>query len=106
MGIQGGNLEDFRGKVIKVFNHIRCVGIEVKKGTLNKGDILMFVKDGSLSLRNPKVYKYTQRIDSIEIDHQPVDKVEKRQRCGVKINIPIPGTLPPNGAVVTRVPAG
>ena len=98
---------DLRGKVTNVFRKLGCVAIEVKKGTLRRGDEVLFFKERRLdpSEGDPEEYVHRQVVDSLEIDHHPVEVVSAGMRCGIKINLPA-NLLPPNNCVVTRIPAG
>jgi len=55
------------GKVIRNFNDLGCVGIQVSGDGFKKGDKLLF------ETNRETVTKTTITADSIQIDKQPVD---------------------------------
>jgi translation elongation factor EF-1alpha len=100
---QSGKEADFSGKVTNVFRPIGCVAILILKGTLRKGDVLVFFKEHHRDQDGcPCEYEHEQKIDSIEIDHKQVTVAKQGQKCGVKIHPGVSG-LPPNNAGVIKV---
>lgn len=95
------------GKVTNVSKNLGCVAIEVKKGTLRKGDTVQLFKERYFDSvdGHSREYLHKQAADSLEIDHEQVEVVATGKRCGIKIHLPI-GNLPPYNCEVTRVPTG
>lgn len=88
------------GRVTNVFEPIRCVAIRVKSGPgFKQGDLLQFIK-GEPDKEMLGSHNSHHRIDSIEIDHQPVEEVMRGQHCAVYIDT---GPLPPNNCEVLLV---
>lgn len=73
------------GKVIHFYDKLGVAIIDLGKGSLNVGDEVKFQKGDQ---------EFTQKIDSLQVDHQSVDSVKVGDSFGVKVSQPTkPGTL-------------
>lgn len=64
------------GKVISYYSNINVAAIELTKGDLKVGDKIKF--KGATT-------DFEQKVDSMQIEHQPVKKAEKGKSVGIKI---------------------
>lgn len=73
------------GQVIHFYDKIGVVIIELDKGGLKVGDEVKFKKGDN---------EFTQKIESLQIEHESVDSVKKGNSFGLKVDKPTkPGTL-------------
>lgn len=73
------------GKVTHYYDKIGVAIIDLKKGKLKVGDEIKF-KQGE--------EEFTQKIDSLQIDHNEVEKVKPKDQFGLKVSQATkPGTL-------------
>lgn len=68
------------GKVSHYFDQAMVAVIAVTKGSLKVGDEVTFQKGD---------HQVRQTIESMQIDHQPVNAIKKGDEAGVKVNEPI-----------------
>lgn len=68
------------GKVVHFYDKLGVVIIDLKKGGLKVGDEVKF-KHGD--------EEFTQKIESLQIDHQDVEAVKKGDSFGVKVDQPV-----------------
>ncbi|TSC86023.1 MAG: hypothetical protein G01um10147_1027 [Microgenomates group bacterium Gr01-1014_7] len=73
------------GKVVHFYDKLAVAIIDLDKGGLKVGDEVRFKKgDG----------EFTQKIESLQVEHESVDSVKKGDSFGVKVSKPTkPGTL-------------
>ena len=73
------------GKVVHFYDKLGVAIIDLGKGGLKVGDEIKFQKGDS---------EFTQKIESLQIEHKEVDKVKKGDSFGIKVSQPTkPGTL-------------
>ena len=73
------------GKVIHFYDKLGVAIIDLEKGKLKLGDEIKFKKGDE---------EFSQKIESIQVDHQSVDAVKAGDSFGVKVGKMIkPGTL-------------
>ncbi len=70
------------GEVSHYYNHLGVAIIEVKS-SFSVGDILKFVRHST----GEELFQ--QKIDSIQVEHQQVDKAKKGMSIGVKVDKPV-----------------
>lgn len=68
------------GKVTHYFDKISVAIIDLEKGTLKTGQQVKF-KHGE--------EEFTHTIDSMQIEHQPVEEVKSGDAFGVKVSQPV-----------------
>jgi len=68
--------EEEVGRVSNYFSRIGVAAIEITNGTLKVGD--------SIRIKGVKT-DFTQMIDSMEIDRQPVEMAQKGSSVGIKV---------------------
>lgn len=72
------------GKVIHYYDKLGVAIIDLDKGGLKVGDEVKF-KHGE--------EEFTQKVESLQVDHKEVDSVKKGDSFGVKVDKPTkPGT--------------
>lgn len=94
--------ENYIGSVTRVFPRKQCVAIKISQGAVEQGSSYQFINDGTYGRH--KLIDYTQKISSIQINHQPIEKAEAGQECAVLLNLP-PDGLPKRGTEVFLVAA-
>lgn len=73
------------GKVVHYYDKLGVAIIDLLKGGLKVGDELKFKKGEE---------EFTQKVESLQVDHQDVSEVKKGDSFGVKVEQPTkPGTL-------------
>lgn len=70
------------GEVSHYYNHLGVAIIEVESSFV-VGDTLKFVRHGT----GEELFQ--QKIDSIQVEHQQVDKAKKGMSIGVKVDKPV-----------------
>jgi len=68
--------EERIGRVANYFSKVNVAAIQIEKGTLSIGDQIR-IKGTTTD--------FTQEIESMEIDRNPVDSVSKGQAVGIKV---------------------
>ncbi|MBI4040010.1 translation elongation factor-like protein [Candidatus Daviesbacteria bacterium] len=72
------------GKVVHYYDKLSVAIVDLEKGGLKVGDEVKF-KHGD--------NEFTQKIDSLQIEHESVDEVKKGDSFGLKVDQPTkPGT--------------
>lgn len=72
------------GKVVHYYDKLGVAIIDLTKGGLKVGDEIKFKKGED---------EFSQKIESLQVDHKEVDKVKKGDSFGVKVDSPTkPGT--------------
>lgn len=73
------------GKVLHYYDKLGVAIIDLQVGKLTVGQSLKFKKGEE---------EFSQKIDSLQVDHQPVEEVKKGDSFGLKVIQPTkPGTL-------------
>lgn len=67
------------GKVIHYYDKLGVVIIDLKSGGLKVGDEIKLKKGEE---------EFSQKIESLQVDHKEVDKVKKGDSFGLKVNKP------------------
>jgi putative protease len=70
-------MEEEIGRVTHYFTRIGVAAIDIKKGELKVGDTI-HIKGHTTD--------FYQKIDSMQIEHQPVEKAEAGQSVGIKVS--------------------
>jgi translation elongation factor EF-Tu-like GTPase len=73
-------MEEKIGKVTHFFNKIGVAAVELKSGKLHKGDKLHIVGHTT----DAEIV-----VDSIELDHHPIDEADTGQNVGIKVDSPV-----------------
>jgi len=68
--------EEEVGVIVKFFAKPSVAAIEITKGTIKKGDILKYTGHTS---------DFTEEVESMQIDNQPVDEAKVGDMIGVKV---------------------
>jgi translation initiation factor IF-2 len=68
--------EEQVGVIVKFFAKPSVAALEIKNGTIKKGDLLRY---------KGHTTDFTEEIASMEIDNQPVDEVKAGDLVGVKV---------------------
>lgn len=68
--------EEFVGVVTHYYGHLSVAAIRIEAGTLRVGDTIRILGHTS---------DFRQRIDSMQLEHQPVTEAGKRQEIGLKV---------------------
>lgn len=68
--------EEFVGVVTHYYGHLSVAAIRIEAGSLRVGDTIRILGHTS---------DFRQRIDSMQLDHQPVTEAGKRQEIGLKV---------------------
>ena len=68
--------EEFVGIVTHYYGHLSVAAILIEAGSLRVGDTIRILGHTS---------DFRQRIDSMQLDHQPVTEAGKRQEIGLKV---------------------
>lgn len=68
--------EEFVGVVTHYYGHLSVAAIRIEAGALRVGDTIRILGHTS---------DFRQRIDSMQLDHQPVTEAGKRQEIGLKV---------------------
>lgn len=72
------------GKVVHFYDKLGVAIIDLDKGGLKVGDEIKFKRGEE---------EFSQKIESLQVDHESVDKVKKGDSFGVKVDKPTkPGT--------------
>jgi len=75
--LRGGKMKEIEiGEVQDYFARIGVVAIKITKGTLNVGDTIHF---------KGHTTDFTQKVESMEIEHEKVDKAEIGDSVGIKV---------------------
>ena len=64
------------GRITHYFPHVKAAEIDLKKGTLKKGDQVRI---------HGHTTDFTQKVESLEIEHKEVDEVCKGQDFGLRV---------------------
>lgn len=67
------------GQVIHFYDKLAVAIIDLKSGQLKVGDELKFKKGEE---------EFTQKVESLQVDHQNVDSVKKGDSFGLKVDKP------------------
>jgi hypothetical protein len=68
--------EERVGIVTHYYGHLSVAAIRIESGTLRVGDTIRILGHTS---------DFRQRVDSMQIEHQPVTEAGKRQEIGIKV---------------------
>src|SRR6267378_1715872 len=68
--------EEFIGVVTHYFGHLSVAAIRLESGGLRVGDTIRILGHTS---------DFRQRVDSMQVEHQPVTEAGKRQEIGIKV---------------------
>jgi translation elongation factor EF-1alpha len=68
--------EERVGVVTHYFSHLSVAAIRIETGSLRVGDTIRILGHTS---------DFRQRVDSMQIEHQPVTEAGKRQEIGIKV---------------------
>ncbi len=74
-----GSMEERLGSVIKFFEKTSIAAVKLDFGDLAVGDMIR-VKGNSTD--------FTQKVEAMEFDHQPVQKATRGQFTGIKLSQP------------------
>ena len=69
--------EEFIGVVTHYYGHLSVAAIRIEAGTLRVGDTIRVLGHTS---------DFRQRVDSMQIERQPVTEAGKRQEIGIKVS--------------------
>jgi hypothetical protein len=69
--------EEFIGVVTHYFGHLSVAAIRLEAGGLRVGDTIRILGHTS---------DFRQRVDSMQVEHQPVTEATKRQEIGLKVS--------------------
>ncbi len=69
--------EEFIGVVTHYYGHLSVAAIRIEAGTLRVGDTIRILGHTS---------DFRQRVDSMQIERQPVTEAGKRQEIGIKVS--------------------
>ncbi len=72
-------MEERVGSVIKFFEKNGVAAIKIDFGELSVGDTI-HIKGNDTD--------FTQKVDAMEFDHKPIDKVTRGQFAGIKLSSP------------------
>lgn len=79
------NLDNPIGKVIHYYDKLGVAIIDLQSGKLSLGQKLKFKKGEQ---------EFTQKVESLQVDHKEVAEVKKGDSLGLKVDKPTkPGTL-------------
>jgi GTPase len=67
------------GTITHYFDKIQVGVIEITQGSLSKGDTIRIGDEDT---------GFTQEVDSMQVEHQPVDVVKKGEAAGLKLSEP------------------
>jgi translation initiation factor IF-2 len=73
-------MEEEIGKITHYFSKINVGILELSKGTLQVGDTIHIKGHTS---------DFYQKIESMQLEHDPVDKVKKGEPVGMKVENPV-----------------
>ena len=73
------NLDKAVGKVVHYYDKLGVAIIDLEKGGLKVGDELKFKRGED---------EFSQKIESLQVDHKDVDSVKKGDSFGVKVDKP------------------
>lgn len=73
-------MEEEIGKITHYFSKINVGILELSKGTLQVGDTI-HIKGHTTD--------YYQKVESIQVEHNPVDSVQKGESAGLKVESPV-----------------
>lgn len=72
------------GKVVHFYDKLRVAIVDLKSGGIKVGQEIKFKRNDN---------EFTQKIESLQVDHQNVDAVKKGDSFGLKVDQPTkPGT--------------
>ena len=69
--------EEFIGNVTHYFPKVRAAVVKISKGELNAGDKIHIKGHSS---------DFTQAVDSMQIEHSPINKAKPNDEIGLKVN--------------------
>jgi len=73
-------MEEEIGKIIHYFSKIGVGVLELSKGNLHVGDTIHIKGHTS---------DFYQKVDSMQVEHSPVDIAEQRMEVGLKVESPV-----------------
>lgn len=73
-------MEEEIGKITHYFSKINVGILELSKGTLQVGDTI-HIKGHTTD--------YYQKVESMQVEHKPVDSVQKGESAGLKVEGPV-----------------
>jgi len=73
-------MEEEIGRITHYFSKINVGVIELSKGTLQVGDTIRIKGHTS---------DFYQKVDSMQLEHAPVDKVKPGEPVGIKVESPV-----------------
>ncbi len=73
------NLDKAIGKVVHYYDKLGVAIIDLSSGGLKVGDELKFKRGDE---------EFSQKVESLQVDHQTVDSVKKGDSFGVKVDQP------------------
>lgn len=73
-------MEEKIGKITHYFSKIGVGVLEITEGSVKAGDTIHLIGHGA---------DFTQVIDSLQVDHQPVPEVKVGESAGLKIAQPV-----------------
>ena len=68
--------EEEVGTIVKFFAKPSVAAIEMKQGSIKKGDLLRYLGHTT---------DFTQEVDSMEVDNQPVEEAKVGDLVGIKV---------------------
>jgi hypothetical protein len=76
------------GKITHYFDRIQVAVLVATEGEIKVGDMVRFGEDGGAE----------QKIESLQVDHKPVELIKKGEESGLKVSVKVKP-----GAVVYKV---
>lgn len=72
------------GKVVHYYDHLGVAIVDLETGGLKVGDEVKFKRNDE---------EFTQKVESLQVEHETVDSVKKGDSFGLKVSQPTkPGT--------------
>ena len=68
--------EEEVGTIVKFFAKPSVAAIEMKQGSIKKGDLLRYLGHTT---------DFTQEVDSMEVDNQPIEEAKAGDLVGIKV---------------------
>ncbi len=68
--------EEEVGTIVKFFSKPSVAAIEMKQGSIKKGDLLRYLGHTT---------DFTQEVDSMEVDNQPIEEAKAGDLVGIKV---------------------
>jgi translation initiation factor IF-2 len=68
--------EEEVGTIVKYFAKPSVAAIEMKQGSIKKGDLLRYLGHTT---------DFTQEVDSMEVDNQPIEEAKAGELVGIKV---------------------